>query len=605
MAKGLIYVAGDPDGFPMEYYDPDSRDFQGVLPALLRRFAQEYDYEVAYYEPEESDRRLSLAEQQQVDLVSGRLEDAVPHTTGKPLLIFSAEVGGETVEYGLWVTDVAPAQLGTELGAFLNGISQADRDGLLLESVQEAQPHSQSVLTFAAGGVVLTAVLLMAVLILSVRRFRRRIKQYELEREVDPETRLGNLVWLRRRFSADISHRTRMLYSLYYIQVDVDHLSGRETTGDILSGIAEVLKDYAAGGDLLARVSEDGFVLLRSDQTGAVPEMWVPEALDRIRALPQAADEGLTVGAGVCPLREEDWDLGDLLFRARMCARASCAEQEDFRICLVEQEQQIQEERRFRLDARRGLERREFQLYLQSFVSAADGRIVGAEALTRWNHPERGFLMPDCFIPQMERDGLITSLDHDTLKRACDFLEDLWQAGVEDFFLSCNFSRSSFSAHDFVARCSAVLEGYHFSRELLIFEMTESILPHEEQQVMKNVSALKDLGVRLALDDFGTGFTSFYDLQEYPIDAIKLDKALVDHLGTPKGMTIAESMIRTGHALGLTVLAEGVENDEQARILRDMGCDVFQGFHFSYPVPAWDARAKILQNYQRAQAQGI
>ena len=160
---------------------------------------------------------------------------------------------------------------------------------------------------------------------------------------------------------------------------------------------------------------------------------------------------------------------------------------------------------------------------------------------------------------------------------------------MERFFISCNFSRETFAAGDFVSRCKAIIEAYRFPRELLILELTESVSETHVTRIRENMAALKEFGVSIALDDFGVGFTSFADLQEYAVDGVKLDKDLIDRLSTERGVSILRSMIQLGHELGITVLAEGVETDEQVRVLQDIHCDVIQGFRFYQPIPAPEA----------------
>ena len=190
---------------------------------------------------------------------------------------------------------------------------------------------------------------------------------------------------------------------------------------------------------------------------------------------------------------------------------------------------------------------------------------------------------------------MISRMDYYILEKSCAFLDVLEKQGVRAFFLSCNFSRKSFGAPDFVERCKEILRRYTFDRKRLIFELTESAKAQETGQVLANTRRAKEeLGVLVVLDDFGEGFTSFYDLQEYPVDGIKLDKSLVDHVSTPKGQAIVRVMVKIGHELGLTVLAEGVEDDEQLAVLQELDCDAIQGFRFYHPVPAWEAEEKLV-----------
>ena len=166
---------------------------------------------------------------------------------------------------------------------------------------------------------------------------------------------------------------------------------------------------------------------------------------------------------------------------------------------------------------------------------------------------------------------------------------------IKDFFLSCNFSRETFSSPDFVERCTEIVGNYSFPRELLILELTESVLVKDLSTIRANMLALKEYGLRIALDDFGEGFSSFSDLQECPVDGIKLDKKLVDNMSTSIGGSILRAMIQIGHELGLTILAEGVETPAQAQALKELNCDVIQGFHFSAPLPQAEAEEKLLK----------
>ena len=257
------------------------------------------------------------------------------------------------------------------------------------------------------------------------------------------------------------------------------------------------------------------------------------------------------------------------------------------------------EERQLQSSIERAFAKNEFELYIQFYVDAYNFKIVGGEALTRWNHPQKGILMPSVFIPLMEREKTITRLDYYCLKEVCSFLDDLAKENIDTFFVSCNFSRETFAATDFTDNVKKIIDEYTFPRELLILEITESTSVKDSAQVRKNIIELKEYGVRIALDDFGEGFTSFYDLQKYPIDGIKLDKGLVDYILTPSGISILKAMIQVGHELNMTILAEGVETDEQVKTLQEINCDVIQGFRFFQPLPKWEANKQIAENYYR------
>ena len=174
----------------------------------------------------------------------------------------------------------------------------------------------------------------------------------------------------------------------------------------------------------------------------------------------------------------------------------------------------------------RALERNEFQLYIQFFVDADSFRIVGGEALSRWYYPRQGLLSPSRYIPLLEETGQIEALDFHVLEKACAFLEELGGRQVQDFFLSCNFARKTFSAPDFVQRCIQVVQRFSFPRKLLILEVTESqqMNRSEMEQIRQNIREIREYGMRVIFDDFGVGFSTFHDLQNCPVDGLKLDE---------------------------------------------------------------------------------
>lgn len=235
------------------------------------------------------------------------------------------------------------------------------------------------------------------------------------------------------------------------------------------------------------------------------------------------------------------------------------------------------------------LEHEEFLLYLQFLVDARSHAIVGAEALSRWMHPEKGLLMPGGYIAQMERERVVSRLDYYVLERTCRVLETLHGRGVQDFFLSCNFSRDTFADTEFLRRCGEIIGRHRFPRGMLVLEVTETGRSNETAAVYRNAAGLREHGVRVALDDYGAGYAGDADLYSRRFDLVKLDKSLTDAVGTPEGERRLSRVVSAGHRLGLTVLAEGAETARQVDKLTALGCDVIQGFYFYRPLPAREA----------------
>ena len=589
----IIYVAGNPDLYPMEYYDPESETYQGAIPYFLAAFAKEYGYDLRYFQPGSEDRRAELAENQQVDLISGcEARDRYDHSAGEPLILFESEAGGENAAYTLFLTQVSPSQFQADLREYAARTSQEEWTGAILQSV-DMEPQQVHPGWLWGTGLVILALLLA--LVLTLLRLRKR------KREMAPkhsEDSLDSLDALKKTFANTAGSPIRSSYALVCIHLDLDQIGrlwGYERARELFHHGALLLRKEA-GGDILARCGED-LLILRHTADSQEAAWWADSVVQELRGTFPAELRSQDIAAGIYPLAAASHDFDHTLFHARQCARAACREDRSSRLCGTDQCRFCQERWNLLDDFFKALERNEFQLYVQFFVHAGTFRIVGGEALSRWYHPKFGLLSPARYIPLLEETGQIEKLDLLGMKMACEFLEELGRHQIRDFFLSCNFSRKTFSKPDFAQRCVQVVRHYTFPPKLLILEITESqpMGQVEMERLCRNIQEIRESGMRVIFDDFGVGFSSFHDLQSCPMDGLKLDKELVDHMQTEKGKIILNALVEIGHRMGLTILAEGVEQEEQISMLQDLHCDAFQGFRFAVPLPELEARERILK----------
>jgi EAL domain-containing protein (putative c-di-GMP-specific phosphodiesterase class I) len=238
---------------------------------------------------------------------------------------------------------------------------------------------------------------------------------------------------------------------------------------------------------------------------------------------------------------------------------------------------------------RRALERRELRVYYQPLVELATGRVRGVEALLRWEHPERGLLLPGDFIGVAEETGLIVPIGSWVLDQACRQVQR-WQAsidGLHPLVVAVNLSGRQLGHPRLVDDVADVLEATAVDPALVELEITESVLMDDVDMSEDTLSRLKTLGVKLVVDDFGTGYSSLSYLRRFPVDVLKVDRSFVDGLGSDSGdSAIVNAVVTLAHALGLRAVAEGVESEGQLGELRRLGCDTAQGFHFAKPAPA-------------------
>ncbi|MCC5874312.1 MAG: EAL domain-containing protein, partial [Gammaproteobacteria bacterium] len=250
-------------------------------------------------------------------------------------------------------------------------------------------------------------------------------------------------------------------------------------------------------------------------------------------------------------------------------------------------------------ELRRGLEEDQFELHFQPKVDLASGALVSCEALLRWNHPERGLIRPDVFIPIAEQSQLIGPIGTWVLRRACRHLRDWRDAGLTLVCVSVNVSLVQFQTGDFTAEVRAALSEFNVAPAELALEITESVFERESEALLRQIRTLHEMGVRLSLDDFGTGYSSLLYLQRYPFDEIKIDQGFVARLLEDTfNRDIVRTVLGLARALGAEVVAEGIESAAVAEALLAMQCQFGQGYFYSMPLEAEDFRW-LLERHSR------
>ena len=298
-------------------------------------------------------------------------------------------------------------------------------------------------------------------------------------------------------------------------------------------------------------------------------------------------DLSFSFGVALYPAYKSFSDLVNASYRAL----AACREQGAGRIAFAGEEAGTETDHAllFNYEIGEGLEGRDFQLYFQPLVNAKDFSPVGAEVLIRWKDPDGGFRMPDTFIPVAENSGLIVEIGHyvleESLKRLCYW----YQAGFPPLLLNLNLSLRELEEPEFINRLAQLLQKYDIGSSQLKFEITEHAAMINPIMVREQMKKVHELGIGIALDDFGTGYSSFAYLAELPIDTLKIDRSFVTGiLQDQSKQRIVASIAKLGHSLGMDIVAEGVERKEEARLLREYGLDILQGYYFSKPLPQLD-----------------
>jgi EAL domain-containing protein (putative c-di-GMP-specific phosphodiesterase class I) len=234
---------------------------------------------------------------------------------------------------------------------------------------------------------------------------------------------------------------------------------------------------------------------------------------------------------------------------------------------------------------RRAMERDELSLHYQPKYDLRTRGIRGVEALLRWSHPVRGQIGPATFIPVAEDCGLILQIGTWVLKETCRQARAWLDAGLPKISVAVNVSGRQFQGHGFEESVMAILDQFRIAPEYLELEVTESVLMKSPELIVLMLQSLRQKGVRIALDDFGTGYSSLSYLRRFAIDTLKIDQSFVRQINTPEGASIVKAIIHLGSELGMQIVAEGVETEQEATMLESMHCDRAQGYYFSRPLP--------------------
>jgi EAL domain-containing protein (putative c-di-GMP-specific phosphodiesterase class I) len=256
---------------------------------------------------------------------------------------------------------------------------------------------------------------------------------------------------------------------------------------------------------------------------------------------------------------------------------------------------------------RNALTRKQLQLHYQPRVDVQNGRVVGAEALLRWRVPRQGLITPARFIEVAEETGLIVPIGKWVLNNACQQARAWQMQGLPPLVMSVNVSPRQFRHDDIVQTITDALRDTGLAPHCLQIELTEGLAMHDAEQHVLMLDEIKALGVQIAVDDFGTGYSSLSYLKRFPVDQLKVDRSFVTGLpGDRSDGAIVQAIVTLGHQLGLRVVAEGVENEQQNEFLRSIGCDEMQGYLFGHPMTAGEFGALLTHGVAQAQtaAQG-
>jgi diguanylate cyclase (GGDEF)-like protein len=417
-------------------------------------------------------------------------------------------------------------------------------------------------------------------------------------------TRLPNRAQFHQVLTAALHHTLQSGNAGALLMIDLDHFKtindalGHDVGDEVLRSVARRLQDWAGEHTFIARLGGDEFVVLLQCETPCQSNVIESQSLQIAKGILHKLSSPICVGERTLNLGAS---IGVSLFPQDGITELDVLRQADMALYRAKHlgrgmvqvyHPDLQEAANDRLWLEEGLRRvignNELVLHFQPQVTA-QGRMVGAEVLLRWYHPDVGTIPPDRFIPVAEETGLIHSIGRWVLEQSCQRLKQwMWEKRPFQGHLSVNVCPWQFARVDFVDQIDYLLETYQINPHLLVLEVTETALLYDLQQTIEKLNLCRSKGIKIALDDFGIGYSSLSHLKDLPIDILKIDKTFVQELDESDQYCLVQSILAISHFMKLGVVAEGIETLHQRDLLVQFGCEIFQGYLFSRPLPETD-----------------
>lgn len=587
-----IYIAGHPDMYPIEYYDERDKEYKGLLPELYKELSAESGIDFSYVNAGSVNEQRRLAENKQVEIVSAHNRGDVKHLTDEIRILTFSKDGGK-IDLCIGFTPIAPPDLVNTVTAYFRSVSS---EQLLRTAVETAATDSPDRFPYLLVIVIAVLAALCLVFVLYIV-LRRKKKKEENSRLTDALTGIGNGAFFARRYGSVITPVSYALYYIAYIGIDVQRIlqyAEPSVSEEIQVYAASELSSAAGETDFCARISDGRFALAFTASSQDQAEEAILRLLSGLNAFKNEdmAKYHIRFQAGVfhpdapdIPCEKALINAGHGFDQARTTGEPYVFADDQ----LLKHAAYVQSLRKKLRDA---LEKKEFRLYVQYIFDSNDKAVCGAEALSRWDSPEKGLIGPSAYISMLEASEMIDELDYYIFEECCRTLSEWKQTKKKNLWLSCNITRITLSEKGFEQRIGAIIDKYDFDIGKLVIEITEDSLDESHQQTIDNISFCKNMGCRIALDDFGCGYSSIKDLNDYPIDILKIDRALLSATKTEKGKQLMQSIVKLSHFIGIKALCEGVETENDLAVATEVGCDYLQGFLLARTNPANEQSAE-------------
>lgn len=587
-AADKIYVAGIPDGYPIEYFDQEKDEYDGILPQLLYRIGKEQDLEFYYIDPSAKDRREELAKEKQVDLICtyglGEERKKDLELAGS-LHVFRYQDGDREIDIELSYTKTMPSDAVETLKQAV-----AELDPKMVEELTQTYRYKNEAsreafrkyFYYFAAAFGLMAVLIL-VLLIRLRRQKELVRRKQYSDEI---TGRDNFEMWQNRYRDRIVNENRNHYALIQMSTGIEFVNR-------IYGYQEAEEALKMAGDLLAEqldLSCEAFARLNGYEFIMFIQYREREEIQkRVMEMEHLLNHKfsekryvLDFQAGIYQLQTKDSDPMESVKYSELMMRYAVEHHLDFVFYDVEIEKESIADYSLEHEAVRGLMKNEFLMYLQPIMDLQQERIVGAEALVRWNNPLRGLMKPGEFMHAMKKKSLAAKMNLMLFEQGCRYLQMLGP-GYETIKLLFNFDSQNIADEEFVSSILQLTERYHVRPEQIIIQLNQMVEITQQKRFKEVIQKLREYGFNICLAglELDRVFNEFF---MSGVGMIKLRRELVNNIETESGAVILKNLLNICRELNLQTFCVGIEKESQRQFLKENGCELATGHYFYYPL---------------------
>lgn len=584
-----IFIAGNPNLYPIEFYNEESKEYDGVIPDILGKVSSQTNISFTYICAGDKNQQKRLSRNNQVEIVSAVLYDnkSIALKDKYPILRIVAD--GKEITYCIGFTEIASDELITKLKTAFSKISDGEKAGILLSYTDKSDRVPASYLIIGAVISFISAGMVFSLIVLLIRSHKE--KKDNIDRMVDTLTGVGNGNYYVYCFEQLISKQAKSLYNIAYFGFDfekIENLHGRDVCVDIAKNAAQHINLKLGSNEYISRIQNGDFVVL-FQATG------IDDTYSRIQSITESLNKYLSevnlnwqklYFSGVCRLEDHsDYGAETALLSSKQSYNFAVSNNKEYFVGSSDQYEQYKKDEKLCSQIISAEENGEFKIYLQFIADSKTGGICGAEVLSRWQNSEYGLLRPNEYIELLKKTGRIIDHDFGVFTEICKLLEKWNTPPYNKLFLTCNITRLCLSNTEFADRIRSISEKYSFDRNRLVIEITEDTNAVSSENVASNIKKCREMGFKIAIDDMGSGYSSFADLYENEFDIVKIEKSFINSCFSKRRLKILEDLVVLAHNCGSKVICEGISSKGLLNLVENIGFDMYQGFYFSRVLP--------------------